>query len=107
MKMKPTTLACNVAVKLLVGFGMSAPPASAQTLELLHSFQGTDGAHPVNTAMIQGRNGNFYGTTSSGGDLSLNNGFGYGTVFRMTSDGALTTLAVFHGDDGAGPDSGG
>jgi uncharacterized repeat protein (TIGR03803 family) len=107
MKLQPRNLAHSLVAGSLVALCMSAPPACGQTLEVLHSFQGTDGAHPYNTAMIQGRDGNFYGTTSSGGDLSLHNGFGYGTVFKMTPAGALTTLVVFHGSDGSGPDSGG
>ena len=47
--------------------------------------------------MILARNGDFYGTTCSGGAN------GYGTVFRMTSSGQLTTLVEFTGSDGAFP----
>jgi uncharacterized repeat protein (TIGR03803 family) len=49
-----------------------------------------DGAYP-NAALIQARDGNFYGTTAGGGD---------GTVFRITPAGALTTLHSFNGTDG-------
>ena len=46
--------------------------------------------------MIQGADGNFYGTTEAGGTN------GYGTVFRMTTQGTLTTLYSFSRDsDGA------
>jgi uncharacterized repeat protein (TIGR03803 family) len=61
----------------------------AQTLTTLHSFDGTDGAGPF-AALIQGTDGNFYGTTYSGGAKAS-----AGTVFSMTRLGALTTLFSF------------
>src|ERR1035438_801600 len=64
------------------------------TLTTLHSFNSTDGYYPVG-GLVQGLNGNFYGTTSSGG---ANN---YGTVFKITPGGALTTLHSFNSTDGA------
>jgi uncharacterized repeat protein (TIGR03803 family) len=69
----------------------------------------TDGAN--GGVMIQGRDGNFYGTTSVGGtNVCSTTGTGCGTVFRMTPSGALTTLYSFcseggtHCTDGAHPD---
>src|SRR5438105_2808111 len=56
----------------------------AGTLTTLASFDGTNGAARF---LIQGRDGNFYGTTDQGG------AYGLGAVFKMTPDGALTTLA--------------
>ena len=123
---------------------------SGGTLTILHSFDGTDGLNPEST-LIQATDGDFYGTTSAyygnlvgtvfkitpqgdfttlhtfcslarcrdgkfpvGGLVQATNGdfygttveggaFGYGTVFRMTSEGALTTLHSFDGTDGSGP----
>ncbi len=46
---------------------------------------------------MQGSDGNFYGTTSSGGS---NND---GTVFKITPGGTLTTLYSFSGNDGLEP----
>jgi uncharacterized repeat protein (TIGR03803 family) len=61
----------------------------------LHSFSGSDGANP-SAGLVQGRDGNFYGTTPSGGAN------GYGTVFKISSSGGLTTLWSFtNGVDGA------
>ena len=57
----------------------------------------TDGQYPV-TVLLEGADGNFYGTTQSGGT----NG-GAGTVFKITPSGTLTTLYSFAGPDGAGP----
>jgi uncharacterized repeat protein (TIGR03803 family) len=48
--------------------------------------------------MLQGSDGNFYGTTVVGGDRSLNNGNGFGTVFKMTTNGIVTTLFAFRND---------
>ena len=52
--------------------------------------------------LVQGSDGNFYGTTTAGGD-SNNCSDGCGTVFKITPSGALTTLHRFDGSDGAVP----
>jgi uncharacterized repeat protein (TIGR03803 family) len=52
-----------------------------------------DGSNPVGT-LIQGSDGEFYGTTSGGGDTSVCEG-GCGTVFKISSEGVLTTLYTF------------
>ncbi len=61
--------------------------SSAQTFTTLLDFNGTNGAVP--SALIQGYDGNFYGTTKLGG---LNN---LGTAFQLTSSGTLKTLYSF------------
>ncbi len=68
---------------------------------MLHSFVGgLEGAYP-GAPVVQGSNGNFYGTTASGG-------LGHGTIFRITAQGTLTTLYQFSGGaDGSQPDYGG
>jgi uncharacterized repeat protein (TIGR03803 family) len=74
------------------------------TLTTLYSFTGNqgggvDGEQPQ-AALVQGIDGNFYGTTSAGGLLSS----GAGTVFTITPQGALTILYRFSGtSDGAQP----
>ncbi len=61
-------------------------------LTSLHSFDGTnDGSHPLGN-LVQGSDGSIYGTTQMGGA-----GGGAGTVFKITSDGVLTTLHSFTG----------
>src|SRR6202050_4031648 len=52
---------------------------------------------PYPSGLIQGEDGNFYGVTSKGG------GDNYGTVFKITPAGTLTTLHSFSGSDGANP----
>ena len=71
-------------------------------LTSLYSFtDGNDGAYPY-AGLVQGSDGNFYGTTDGGGT----NG-GYGTVFKISTNGALTSLYSFTGgNDGAYPEAG-
>jgi uncharacterized repeat protein (TIGR03803 family) len=70
-------------------------------LTSLYSFTGgNDGANPQ-AALVQGSDGNFYGTTVNGGTD------GYGTVFQINTNGALTNLYSFTGlSDGANPEAG-
>ena len=49
---------------------------------------GVTGAYPFGT-LVQGDDGDFYGTTDGGGP------FGYGTAFKMTAAGEITVLASF------------
>ena len=76
----------------------AATIASAQTVTTLASFDITNGADPF-TGLVQGTDGNFYGTTQAGG-ASGNCTNGCGTVFKITAAGTLTTLHSFDGTDG-------
>jgi hypothetical protein len=62
-------------------------------LTTLHSFDGTDGAGPA--GLVQGANGNFYGTTIGGGTGGNADNPPSGTVFEITPSGTLTTLFNF------------
>ncbi|MGO8795842.1 MAG: choice-of-anchor tandem repeat GloVer-containing protein [Candidatus Sulfotelmatobacter sp.] len=53
----------------------------------------SDGAWPE-TPPILGSDGNLYGVTSAGGS-DLNNGAGWGTVYKITLDGQFTILHTF------------
>jgi uncharacterized repeat protein (TIGR03803 family) len=65
------------------------------TLTTLHSFDGTDGELPE-ASLVQGADGNFYGTTYAGGaDGACNDPTGCGTVFKITPGGTLTMLHSF------------
>jgi len=59
-----------------------------------------DGAYP--TAVVQGNDGNFYGTTLGGGDTAACTQ-GCGTVFRITAAGSLTVLHEFEVTDRVNP----
>jgi len=64
--------------------------SSAQTVESLASFNGTNGGNPVWGSMVQGTNGNYYGTTLAGTGASS-----FGTVFELTSGNQLSALYNF------------
>jgi len=71
-------------------FAAGVPIGShAQSFKTLIIFDGADGATPVDTPLVQGMDGNLYGTTLGGGTNSA------GTVFKITPTGKLTTLYSF------------
>ena len=74
---------------------------SAGTLTVLATFVGTNGSVP-NGGVIQGSDGNFYGTTEDGGAYYSSTVEGYGTVYKITPAGVLTTLHSFSPPLGAG-----
>ena len=70
----------------------------AGTLTTLASFDGTNGKNPGFGSLIQGTDGNFYGTTEAGGvNTGCGNTAGCGTVFSITPGGQLTSLYSFCG----------
>jgi uncharacterized repeat protein (TIGR03803 family) len=96
LRVAGATLALVPVLALAV---MTTQPALAQTFTSLVSFDGTNGANPYNTSLVQGTDGNLYGTTLSGGANEV------GTVFKVTPAGTLTTLHSFAGypTDGGSP----
>ncbi len=80
------TLFCIAAV--------TAAPAQGLVFTTLASFNGTNGANPLLMSLVQGTDGNFYGTTQQGGANNSCQG-GCGTVFKITSAGVLTSLYSF------------
>jgi uncharacterized repeat protein (TIGR03803 family) len=84
------------------GFGTVFKVTPGGTETVLYSFAGgSDGEHPY-AGVIQGSDGNFYGTTYQGGASGL------GTVFKITPSGTETVLHSFAGgsSDGASPEAG-
>jgi len=73
----------------------------AQTFTNLFNFYRGDGANP-NGGLVQGTDGNSYGTTRWNGPDAKD----YGTVFRLTPAGSVVTLHAFTWTDGATPDAG-
>src|SRR5208337_2357099 len=79
------------------------------TLTTLHSFCAAlpcaDGFNP--SGLIQGADGNFYGTTLNGGDYNCPypSGYNVGTFFQLTPSGTLTPLAGFCLPNGTSPNS--
>jgi YVTN family beta-propeller protein/uncharacterized repeat protein (TIGR03803 family) len=77
---------------------------TGQGLSTLLNFDGSNGADPEFMSLIQGNDGNYYGTTESGG------AYEQGTVFEITPGGTLTTLYTLCSQtnctDGAEPEAG-
>lgn len=90
----------KIPLTLLAFCVVTVMTMSAQTLTTLIDFNNSNGGQP-DFSLVQGSDGNFYGTASTGG---VNSG---GTVFKMTAGGKLTVLYSFCSltdcNDGAGP----
>jgi uncharacterized repeat protein (TIGR03803 family) len=78
----------NRAYAVVLVCAATAIALPAQTFTTLGSFDSADGGNP-SAALVQATDGNFYGTTQTGG---VN---GVGTVFGITPSGTLTTLHSF------------
>src|SRR5258708_8417405 len=78
--------------------------AGAQTVATVYNFAGgtTSGANPWYVTLVQGTDGQLYGTTYNGGS------HGKGAVFKWTAWGTFTPLHSFAGgaSDGAYPTGG-
>jgi uncharacterized repeat protein (TIGR03803 family) len=92
MRLPAASAALALAVVLATAV-ITTQSARAQTFTTLHSFDGTDGENPE-AGLVQATNGNLYGTTYGGGANS------YGTVFKITPSGTLTSLYSFCSQSG-------
>jgi len=67
--------------------------------KVLHNFAGVpDGAFPYYGSLLMDKSGNLYGVTESGGDAQCTNGYGCGTVFKVSKTGKETVLYSFTGE---------
>jgi uncharacterized repeat protein (TIGR03803 family) len=63
---------------------------------VLHSFNGSPDGFSLQCGLLLGQDGSLYGTTISGG------GSGYGTIFKLNTNGAFSVLRSFtNSPDGA------
>jgi len=83
--MKKFCRGTSVCLAFLLWAAIALP---AQTFTSLHNFDVTDGSIPA-AGLVQGTDGNFYGTTYVGG------AYGQGTIFKIIPSGTLTTLYNF------------
>ena len=86
-------LAALAAAVALAGWPVMA--SAVVSYEVLGSFQKP--GNQVVAPLVQHSDGNFYGVASANG------AYDFGTVFKVTPTGALTTLHSFTGTDGSGP----
>ena len=95
------TLYLNASTPLGKGYGTIFQLASNGIVTTPVVFGGTNGAHPSG-GLVLARDGNFYGTTTWGGNGLSGNFSGYGTVFRLNPDGTFTNIYKFGGSGDGG-----
>jgi uncharacterized repeat protein (TIGR03803 family) len=80
--------------------------AQAQTASMLYVFtNAANGSYP-NAILVQGRDGELYGTTGEGGANTCTfegQTYGCGAIFKVDTSGNLTLLHSFDGSDGLSP----
>jgi len=81
-----------LSATLLVYTVVAAFPAQGQAFKTFASFDDANGAGP-RAPLIQGVDGDLYGTTTFGGNANCD--MGCGTVFKITRRGNLTTIYTF------------
>ncbi len=87
---------------VIVGLVLAMPGSARAQFGVVHNFGPNDPPLPQDAlytnGLVQASDGNFYGTSQSGGD------FMQGTVYRMTPAGTVTIIHSFTGTaDGGGP----
>lgn len=73
---------------------------------ILASFNETNNFRVCRSQLTQGNDGDFYGTTEFGGaydNRKVSEGDGNGTLFKVSTNGSVQTLASFNGWNGAHP----
>src|SRR6266849_1598911 len=90
------------AVISVVNIFLASLSARAQPihLDLVVAFPRLPGESSESGSLVPAGDGSFYGTSLGGGD-----GFA-GTVFRVTTNGSLTTVVSFARTNGANPIAG-
>jgi uncharacterized repeat protein (TIGR03803 family) len=89
------------AFSLLLLAMLALTPLQAASFNVIYKFNASGlGSNPTG-ALVQGSDGNFYGTTEFTTAFGLAGN--YGTVFKITPAGVLTTLVTFDGTNGALP----
>ncbi len=93
------------AVSLDGGNGTLYKVATDGSFTRLHVFNGMDGTDPEG-GLVVGPDGALYGSTYSGGAYGDGTFYGgFGTLFKLETNGNFTKLHDFNGTDGAGPAS--
>lgn len=99
-KLKAASALMTLAIGLVSIVALQ--PAHAQAYKVVHSFTGApfDGSDPL-SALVQGADGNLYGTTAQGGTSNS------GTIFKLDKSGNETVLHSFAGGAGGSAPKGG
>lgn len=78
-------------------YGTTFKITTTGTFTSLHQFNDDVDGRSIVSGLVEGSDGNFYGTASLGGPLGL------GTFYQMTPSGTVTVLHNFDGTDGSAP----
>lgn len=106
MSIRRVATVASIAIISCVASAMasSAPTTFTKLYTFCHKANCADGSLPV-VGLVQGTDGNLYGTTWTGGNPECRDGCG--TIFKITPEGQLTTLYKFCSKtgctDGSGP----
>ena len=107
---QPSERLSRLAAALIFLTSMTAPLAHAEYVlqKALYEFFPTN-SQPYDpaTRLVQGQDGNFYGTTRHGGTNTFGDSAGKGTIFRITPDGNVKVLFSFNHTNGEFPSFGG
>src|SRR5258708_24762044 len=95
MMVENTSAGLKTVLAVLI-LGAVAGLGHAQTVTPIFSFHGPDGGNG-STPLVQGRDGNLYGTTTTLGTSD------FGTIFKVTPDGQHTVIHNFTGGEGYFP----
>ena len=87
-----THFSVKTLLTTLLAAWLLALPVWAQTLQTLYYF--TNGPAYPSSPLVQGLDGNFYGTTYQGGSADI------GTVFKMTTNGGDHARQLYLGQWG-------
>jgi uncharacterized repeat protein (TIGR03803 family) len=80
-----------ILLPLAVAFPLPLRAQTTATESVLYSFKGSTDSEGPSAQLIQGADGNFYGTTF--GNIFSD----FGSVFKITPAGSLTTIYNFNG----------
>jgi uncharacterized repeat protein (TIGR03803 family) len=88
------------------GLAFKVMPSAGGTFTSLGPLPSITGVRTSNGLFV-GSDGNLYGTTVLGGNLTVGHcaGVGCGELFRMTPDGTFTTVYAFQGGSAASPNA--
>jgi uncharacterized repeat protein (TIGR03803 family) len=89
MKAINKVIGYHTIIVFVLMFIATTSMSRAQTFTTLVNFDGSNGAFPEFSSLVQSADGHYYGTTGFGGAN------GNGTVFKLGADGNLTTLYSF------------
>ena len=99
----------GVSATTSAGAGSLFSITNTGVITILGDFAAVDGGLSPLSGVTEGGDGNFYGTTSSGGSITINGSAvtDEGTIYQLMPNGNVTTIYTFTGEDDGGVPVGG